>query len=264
MEKKLSKEKIKRCQIWLIIVSGLFIIISLIGVIFTIRTESNTPVRDINIQIGERAAWFLETRTARLLGEETMFFDNVEESLYYHHSQETGDLASLPLKSEKVIYIEEDNYIFSVFPSRHWQGSTHMVSFLFQTQGDYISYPLYVLVEGVQRSSLYVTGIWYDEDRIARDLISSYVARGVTSIVNSGTPIYYGAGIGLPPQQILILGYEPDNIIHFEYNGEDYFFWYYLSNPGFCELISANIDLSSKTLGEIIELFDIQVISGLR
>ena len=249
----------KKGKKWFIIVGILIISGALMGVLLTIREERNTPIRDQTLNMGEVRDWSLEQRT-NLIGDNISFFDTMEDSLQHFHDQEIDNLSSLPLSSEQIISFEKDSYIFAVFPTRHWQGDTLIDLFLFEVRANQISYPLYAWVEGVERSSIVLDGIWYDEDRIARDLISAYVVREVTLKVNNGIPIYYGVGIGFPPQQISILGYEPDNIIHFEYDEEDYFFWYYLANPEFGDLISEYIDLSSKTLGEIIELFDIQVI----
>ena len=101
----------------------------------------------------------------------------------------------------------------------------------------------------------------FDEDRVARDIVYSYIHREVTALANGDVSMYYGVGLGNPPAYLSILGYEPDNIIAFEYIGEDYFFWYYLSAPEFGEVLSDNIDISTSfMLAEVIELFDIQVI----
>jgi len=54
---------------------------------------------------------------------------------------------------------------------------------------------------------------------------------------------------------------ETDNIIPFEFRGNQYFFWYYLSTPHFGEILAENIDISqSFMLAEVIELFDIRVV----
>ena len=101
----------------------------------------------------------------------------------------------------------------------------------------------------------------FDEDRVARDIVLAYIHRDITAVANGDVPIYYGVGLGNPPAHLSILGYEPDNIIAFEYIGEYYYFWYYLSAPQFGEVLSDNIDISTSfMLAEVIELFDIQII----
>ena len=101
----------------------------------------------------------------------------------------------------------------------------------------------------------------FDEDRVARDIVLAYIHRDITAVANGDVPIYYGVGLGNAPAHLSILGYEPDDIIAFEYRDKDYYFWYYLSAPQFGEVLSDNIDISTSfMLAEVIELFDIQII----
>ena len=71
--------------------------------------------------------------------------------------------------------------------------------------------------------------------------------------------MFYGVGIGDIPRRLSILGYEPDNIIPFVYNEEDYFLWYYHDMTKLSALLEAHIDFDAFTLAEVIDLLEIEV-----
>lgn len=124
-----------------------------------------------------------------------------------------------------------------------------------------VSYPLYGWWQAIHGAGpSYHRAVFSDEDRIVRDIIMSYRAEHVTARVNGGIPIYYGIGVGTIPLRMSILGYEPDGIIPFIFQGNEYFFWYYRSMPKFGEMLSSNIDISAVfTFGEVIPFFDILI-----
>ena len=241
-----------------------------IGLMTTIYIQSITPVRYETIRMGASSKWFFETRVEGLersnkfIGNNLLFFDNIETAIQYYNREEIRSSSSVLNISEEIIRFETDRHILialpSTIPSWPWIRIHNLHFLLMEKYDSQFSYPIHAWIQNTERSNSVEYGIWYDEDRIARDLIESYVYSVATTKVNGEIPIYYGAGMGLPPSHISILGYEPDNIFHFEYRNTDYFFWYYLSDNGFSDLIRENIDMSSKTLGSIIELFDIKVI----
>lgn len=254
MKKQLSKKRKKR-----FIIAG-FIVVGLIGVLFTIIVESNTPIRDQITNLGRIGLVQLDIQETT--GE---MFESLELAVNSYFGNNINDSRFLSREHDQIIFFEEEDYILSIFPGKiagpfYRPNVPSIFLFLLQIRDDERYLPINQWVQGIEALFYDIRGIWYDEDRIARDLILSYIRSNITMQVNNGIPIYYGVGVGLPPEKILILGHEPDNIIHFEYENEDYFFWYYLSDHDFSNLISNRIDLSSKTLGEIIELFDIQVI----
>ena len=87
-----------------------------------------------------------------------------------------------------------------------WDKKPLIVLLLFEKRGNQFSYP-HGWLQGTRTANFHRRGIWYDEDKIASDLIVAAVRRDMTAKVNNGVSIYYGVGVGYPPQQILILGY---------------------------------------------------------
>jgi len=166
----------------------------------------------------------------------------------------------------EVVRFEEGSYLFVIFPGDvegpFYRPFTSVIySYLFLKQENSMLYLLQRWTQGIE--SLYADprGNWYDEDRVARDIVYAYVQSEITARVNRGIPLLYGVGTGNPPAYMSILGYEPDRMILFEHRGEIYFFWYYRSKSQFGEILSMNIDVSEPfTLGEVIVLFDIQII----
>ncbi|MCL2611461.1 MAG: hypothetical protein FWE02_07300, partial [Defluviitaleaceae bacterium] len=148
----------------------------------------------------------------------------------------------------EIMRFKEESYTLAIFPGDargpFYRRLTPLINlFLFIEQEDGSVYLLLRKSQGIEALFYNVQGNWYDEDRIARDLVFANINYEMTMRVNEQVPIYYGVGMGYPPNYMSILGYEPDNIIAFTYRGEDYFFWYYLSATEFGEIISENIDI---------------------
>jgi len=140
---------------------------------------------------------------------------------------------------------------------------------LFLIDGDMISYPLYLWSQDTIGCPFDLRRIYFDEDRIARDIMWAFAAEHVTSRVNGGIPIYYGVGVGSPPQYMSILGFEPDEIMSFSHGGNEYFFWHYRDTSLFSELFTKHFtfvnehgEVRTRTLrfGDIIDVFDIQIV----
>jgi hypothetical protein len=260
MEKKKSK-----VEVVLIVITSLVAVIIAAAIAFTLYimyVDYNTPIRDKITDIG-RIYVLLDGRT-NADENNLSYFDTIDSAITSYFNREVGNLANVPDFSQEIVRFESQDYLLVVFPTRTtivWQRTSVLWFGLLKVNPPYVSYPIYGWAHGIYELSYSRDGIWYDEDRIARDLIISRAGKNVTSMVNDGVPIYYGVGVGLPPQQISILGSEPDRIVHFEYGGRDYFFWYYLSNPYIDKQMSEKVDLESGiVLGEIIELFDIKVV----
>jgi len=183
------------------------------------------------------------------------YFSSMEEAIAAYWRE---DILST---EDEVIRFEVEGERMIFFAAKEWTGIPHIAVCFFQVDERGISFPLYGWWQAIHGAGpSYHRAIFFDEDRIVRDIIMSYRAEHVTARVNGGVPIYYGIGVGAVPVHMSILGYEPDEIILFTFQGEKYFFWYYRSMPKFGEVIAENIDLSTVfTFGEVIELFDIIV-----
>lgn len=112
--------------------------------------------------------------------------------------------------------------------------------------------------QGINALAYDNSGVWHNEDRVARDIVLAYAREEDTSRVNGGAPLYYGVGVGKIPEHFLILGSEPDGVLQFEYREKQYFFWYFL-NHQFGEILEQNLDVRLFTLGEVISLFEIEI-----
>jgi len=167
---------------------------------------------------------------------------------------------------QEIVRFEKDSYIYIFSPGYVFGPGLNSriptaFSFLFIERENGMLSPVDIWRHGIESHIGEITGIWHHEDRIARDVVKAHVQGPVSSRVNGGVPIFYGVGVGPPPEHIFILGLEPDEIIPFEFRGDQYFFWYYLSTPHFGEILAENIDISEAfRLADIVELFDIRVI----
>ena len=251
--------------IWLAILLG---ILSLIIIIFFTISQTREDVRDQLSSEGFGALFF--TSVIWIDEHEVEYFDSMEEAMRIYFGSEAVDEFIETIKNE-IIRIEEDCYLLlisAVSDRNFFRNHYYIYLALFRTNGNRISPPLYAWFQGIDQFLAGPRARFYDEDRVARDIIWSYAAEHVTVRVNDGVPIYYGTGIGPPPAQISILGYEPDVILPFTYNGNEYFFWYYLDAAHFGEVFAEHfvefkdgeVEISWLTMGAVIEVFDIQVV----
>ena len=193
----------------------------------------------------------------------------MEEAIHARFTREIAAERPPEQNRREMKRFEYDGEIFVIFVMDNASPHSHLVFHLFLTDGDMISYPLYAWSQDIAGCSINRRRIYFDEDRIARDIMWSFYAQPVTSRVNNGNPIYYGVGLGASPAYMSILGYQPDNIVSFTHSGNEYFFWYYLNAPLFTEVYKryVNVETAEDTNrarflrhGDVIEIFDIQIV----
>ena len=247
--------------IWKLAVIGFVFGIALISIPLYIipLVQSGQEIRYVSTSIGRSAVSLLEAqrainvedilgqyefrdaRTAIISRSETITNRNFQEIIRFEGGQ------------YQLVFVP--NYDSGTFPRLSMLSSQ-----LFIQRGNGMISPLSVWAQGMNAERNHPQ-TWHNEDRIARDIINAYVQTPTTSRVNSGQPIFYGTGVGPIPTYLSILGIQPDNIIPFEFQRRQYFFWYYLNAPHFGEVLSENIDIrASVRMADIIELFDIIII----
>ena len=252
----MSKARRKPLLIILILIA-LFLIITLI----VIEIDNVGEIRDWPTALGSGAIFQ---------------FDAAREFVTYWYNYEFEDVKTAvttyfevyvtPDNFQEIMRFEEGSYSFVFVPG--YTGGTFfgprtptLYSFMFMERSNKMLTPVYMWAHGIEALAYDTRGVWYDEDRVARDIVMSYVQEEMTSRVNGGIPLYYGVGVGNPPNYISVLGQEPDGIVPFEFSGETYFFWYFTSPTQFGEPLSGNVDISTHfMLAEVIDLLDIRVI----
>jgi len=244
----LNKKKIIK---YVCLAVGIILLASLLLVII-VNIDLRGDIRYHRTMMGISA-----TTLSRMLSETDFgYFEDIESAI-------VGYFEEGPPR--EVVRFEEEDYLLVIFPGdvlgpffERYTPIIHMYLFMKQENG--MLKQIHAFPQGIESLGHDTRGNWYDEDRIARDIVYAHVQSGITARVNNGVPLLYGVGVGHPPAYMSILGYEPDVIIPFTYRDADYFFWYYRTMPQFGEILSANIDISDMfTFGEVIELFDIQV-----
>jgi len=221
------------------------------------------PIRDRVTEIGQTAQ-IVSGQTVfgidiNALPDDWLFFETIEEAIHAYFIPDLQSITSIPDAENEIVRFADDAYLMLMFVSENWRGESYVSIFQFVLDEGKISFPIYSWGQGIESCASTPRGRFSNEDRIARDIVWSYTKEHITERANGGIPIYYGVGIGKPPISISIFGYEPNRIIPFSYEGEDFFFWYYLHVTFFGEMLKENIDISRVITGEIIELFDIQI-----
>lgn len=196
------------------------------------------------------------------------YFQSIEEAVDAYFFRVASITSPRPQRDEIIRFADEQGF-FVVFvlesPVNNVPRDALALNFHL-TDGDTISYPLYMWLQDIIGCE-HLRRVYQDEDRVARDIAWSFLAGDVTSRVNNGIPIFYGVGVGAPPLYMSILGYEPDAIIVFVYNENEYFFWYYLDAMLFNEVFTRNFTSPSEdggvraratSINSIIRVFDIQ------
>ena len=237
----------------------LITIVILLGtIIFGSRhIEENRNIRDEVTMMGSVALMTLEGSQYENFGRERLSFDTLESVIDFYFQD------NLARKGDEIIRFEDGDYFLIVFSGDikdFLSKEPGIFLFLIEKDSNANYYLLRHWVQGIRGLSYNPRGRWQDEDRVARDIVLSYVQGENTSKINKGMPLYYGVGMGRPPQQLSILGHSPDVMFLFESGGEDYFFWYYYSKGQVGQLLQQNIDIHSFTMAEIINLLDISIV----
>ena len=252
VEKRYKKKRFSALKIFGVMIVVVPILFLTVGMILMTISHAG-EIRERPLMYGQHVL-MLANRT---LGSQNnpRYFSSMEEAIAAHWRE--GVLAT----EDEVIRFEAEGERMIFFAAEDWRAISFIAVCFFQVDERGVSFPLYgwrQVMHGADPT--YHSAIFFDEDRIVRDIIMSYRAEHVTARVNDGVPIYYGIGVGAMPVHMSILGYEPDAMFPFTFRGQEYFFWYYLSTPQFGEVISENLDLSVVfTFGEVIPLFDIVV-----
>ena len=249
-----KKEGSKTRRKWPYRVMVCLLLFLLIGII-ALHVDTVGDVRYNQTALGEFLVAHLRSRELLELG----YFEDIESAM--------ASIEKHPMQmEEEIIRFEEEPYLLAIFPSVianplfFHPPDTNIFFLLFREEKGMLHF-LTLWAQGANALPWDHRGQWEAEDRIARDIVFAYVFGEITARVNGGVPIYYGVGVGPPPMRLSILGYEPDAIIPFTYRDEAYFFWYFRNASHFSEVFSANIDIErSFALGEIIALFDVQVV----
>jgi len=199
------------------------------------------------------------------------YFEN-EEDAFYGFLRELSRQQVRDFMSREVVRFYDDQALFIIISGNvysHRRVWSSIRPYLLLKDGNMVSDVFYFWGQSVDANAFYTTANFYDEDRVARDIVWSFTAEHVTSRANGGIPIYYGAGVGSPPAYISILGYQPDSIFPFQHNDNDYFFWYFRNPPPlftetftqyFTEEIEDGVNIPALRLGDVITAFDIQII----
>ena len=241
---------------------------------FSARTE----ISDVRL-----VGWFGygETSVKKSSPNETVLpnYISIEVSIeeYYRNEPRVFDKEHYtpPQMQDEVIRFENEEYLLVIFAGKEWNKFHCLLNFIFRKNGEKVSYPIYSWSQSVVDYKGH-KGIYFEEDRIAKDIVQSYTS-GFTERINNGQILYYGVGLEEKLQNLTILGYAPTEVIPFEYNTQTYYFWYYLGDYPFTEVLEANellikmntleennnansmhtIEFFNFNTGEIIECFEI-------
>ena len=214
-------------------------------------TRKKTEVRDIYLAI----PYGFERTSAKINSPDENslpYYISIEVSIgeFYRNESSSGDdmrSPSLPI-SDEIIRFESDDYLLVIFATEPRKNVHSMQSFIFRKNDGKFSYPIYMWDQEIKGHWTH-PGIYYEEDRVARDIIKSY-ANEFTARVNNGSILYYGAGLDDKLQNLVILDYTPTKVIPFEYKRNTYYFWYFLGELPFTEVLEIN-NLVEKTSGDI-------------
>jgi hypothetical protein len=263
MKQHLDKKKIPKVEV-IIIVVGIAVTILLLGAVaFSLYLDYTRDIRHERTTIRQvelasfRELTFRELEMSDPTLENLPSFENIETAMGFFFRD------NLSLMGNEIIRFEEEPYTLVVFSGRVNRGILRappaIALVLFEKRGDGRYYFSTNWMQGMDALAHDGGGIWHNEDRVARDIVTANVWEPVTARINGGIPLYYGVGMGEPPKQFTILGHNPDHIIPFEYAGSNYFFWYYRSDYQFGEVFQQGIGNQSFTFSEVIELFEINL-----
>jgi len=226
--------------------------------------------RELYTMQGRVADTFIvQTRAGRVSEDDLNYFRQIDEAVDAYFGWEVSQTLH---HRDEIKRFTDGRGLLVIYATYRYVNDRLRVSLFFDmflTDCEMVSYPLYLWAQDIIGCIRHRRRVHFDEDRIARDIMWSFAAEHVTSRVNGGVPIYYGVGVGSHPSYMSILGSQPDVIMPFTHDGNEYFFWYYLNPPLFSETFAEYftsvegdgvVRTRTLRLGEIIDVFDIQII----
>lgn len=238
----------------------LLVVLFIISLMVVINIDTVGAVKYRQSTFSQGALFLYRSNVDHRRGWSQYEFKNAEYAVttYFEIGITTSDF-------QEIIRFDEGVYSLIFVPGfveTHWfrPNTPTVFSFMFEKKENGMLTPVYRWTHGIEALWHDTRGMWDDEDRVARDILMSYIQAETTAVINNGIPLYYGIGMGAPPGYIYILGETPDRVIPFEFDGEQYFFWYFSSPTQFGEVLTKSIDIfSAFTLADIITLLDIKV-----
>ena len=236
-----------------------FLVIALI--IFLLFVFNKCLVRDVNVRdiLLKRPNMTFSSSEFLVQMESTEYFVELDKSIKACFYQEKY-LSSymIPDINNIIISLQENDYLLIVLPADDINKKHNLLTLIFHLKESEYSYPLaywYSEIKGDYHSSHY---IYQEEDRVARDIVQSY-ARAFTQMVNGGEILFFGAGTSKNMTGFTIMGLMPTEVLCFKYHDNDYYLWYYYGATPFARLLEDKIDIyNGYTLGEVIDVFEIQ------
>ena len=266
-----NRKKFTAGKIVILFIAGMFLMLLLIAGITTL-IDMGKEVREVDL-----VTWYGFAKTSAKISSpnETAlsYYDNIEVSIREFYRQEPAfddGTPPIPKMNDEIIRFESDDCILAIFVVEVRNKMLCLQNFLFRKNEEKVSYPLYICNQYIKGYRVSV-GIFHEEDRVARDIVQSY-ANDFTARINNGNILYYGAGLDTKLKNLTILGYTPTEVIPFEYNKQTYYFWYYLYDVPFTDLLEKKevlrADMNEDSLlgaiggfrfntGEIIECLEI-------
>ena len=237
----------------IVFTAGMFLLLFLIAGITTLIDRS-TEIRDIDMVV-----WYGVNKTSVKISSpnETAlpYYDDIEVSLQEFYRKEPGisesNYSAAPQMIDEMVRFENYECLYAIFTGQLQNNVPCLKVFFFRKNDNKISYPIYMWHQDIISSRIN-PGIFYEEDRVARDIVQSY-ANDFTTRVNGGNILYYGAGLDAKLKNLTILGYTPTEVIPFEYNKQTYYFWYYLEDVPFTKILETmgvlKADIHDSPLG---------------
>ena len=187
-----------------------------------------------------------------------------EGIIYYESLQKSvedfwilDDIKSpVPTEDDEIILLGK-NTLFSVRVGKNFILGPNLWCILVENKNGLYSGPLYCWSQPVLKtfSKKEMTS---EEDKVAFNLIMSYSHREATMQANAGLPIFYGVGTDEKANHLSIMGRKPDEIFSYTYDGDTYYFWYYLDGSEFVEHFNEYYDLEQMTAEDAVTYFEIR------
>lgn len=192
----------------------------------------------------------------QIRGGSVPYYERLCSSIDAYYRGDKSKSSYMESEENRVLQLGQ-KHIFNIW-IEGTEKEMNLACFLVEEKEGMYSYPLYIWKQSVE-GSMSRKGIYYDKDRVARDIAISCYNREITEMANEGIPLIYGAGTGSEITKLTILGKKPDEVIKVMHGGKEFYFWYYLNGTEITDKFDKIENMEKMTMAEAIDYFEIRM-----
>ncbi len=236
------------------------------GILFIVGVMFSFLVIITKIISGDERKIYLASDSS--IGTGRVMYPEGVEGTYYESLQSSMDAywtikdidGPAPTQENEIISFGDD-FLFSIYADELYLLGPAVRCTVVECKSGLYSCPIYFWCQPVLKT-YFEKEMSSEEDKVAISLMTSYSHREATMQANDGLPIFYGVGTEERVNHLSIMGKKPDKIFSYTFEGNIYYFWYYMDGSEFAAHFDKYTDLDQMTVEDAVAYFEIRFVEG--